>query len=111
MISCGSSSSDADGACRYTYQESNGAPQDLSATLFEALRTSDRALWERYFITAEELRAYREDQGRHPVDDAQIQEKVVETIRGNFADLRDKLRHEEGVHGPARIRCASAKWC
>ena len=102
VAGCGSSPEDlADGAYRHTYQESD-VPQDLSATLFEALRTGDQALWERYCITAEELRGHQAKQGR-TVDEDRVQ-KTVETIRGNFAELRDELRHEEGVHGPGRIR-------
>jgi len=100
---CTSSSSEASGSYRYTFQESNDTPQDLSATLFEALRTDDQELWEQYCITAEELQTYQEKQGRRQIDEEQIQE-TVETIRGNFTDLRDELRHEEGVHGPERIR-------
>ena len=105
---CNSSSSEASGSYRYTFQESNDTPQDLSATLFEALRTDDQELWEQYCVTAEELQAYQEEQGRRQMDEEQIQE-TVETIRGNFTDLRDELRHEEGVHGPERIRFLRAR--
>ena len=100
---CNSSSSDVSGSYRYTFQESNDTPQDLSATLFEALRTDDQELWEQYCITAEELRAYREKREQRQIDEEQIQ-RTVETIRGNFTDLRDELRHEQGVFGPERIR-------
>ncbi|NBC00952.1 MAG: hypothetical protein GVY15_08855 [Bacteroidetes bacterium] len=104
---CSSSSSDASGSYHYTFQESNDTPQDLSATLFEALRTDDQELWERYCVTAEELRAHQEKRGRRQIDEERMQQ-TVETIRGNFTDLRDELRHEEGVHGPERIRVLRA---
>jgi hypothetical protein len=90
-------------AYRYTFQESNDTPHALAATLFQALRTEDEALWQKYVVTFDELKAYEQNSRRSPSPDEEIREDVA-VIQGNFTDLRDELRYAQGVHGADRIR-------
>lgn len=87
----------------YTFEEANDTPHALAATLFHALAMDDEALWQKYTVTFDELKAYRAKTSRSTPPDENIR-KEVEQTQDNFADVRDELRFEKGVHGAERIR-------
>lgn len=87
----------------YTFEEANDTPHALAATLFHALTTGDEALWNKYIVTFDELKAYRATTSRSTPPDENIRKEVKQT-QDNFADVRNELRFEKGVDGPERIR-------
>jgi len=101
LAGCARSPEPGASSYHYTFKENNDTPHALAATLFEALRTEDKALWMEYSVTVEELTAQRGNSRRSSSGEA-VQEEV-DLIRTNFADLRDELRYEQGVHGAERI--------
>jgi hypothetical protein len=94
-----------DSTYRYVFEEANDTPNALAATLFHALVTGDEALWMKYRATPDEMQTHSR-KGRRMSD--QNLQSTLETIGRNFADLRDQMRHENGVHGPERIRVLRA---
>jgi hypothetical protein len=91
----------------YTFEEANDTPQALAATLFHALTTDDEALWQKYTVTFDELKAYLAKTRRSTPPDENIRNDV-ERMRDNFAAVRDEMRFEHGVRDPDRIRVLRA---
>jgi len=103
LVGCAGSPEPGASSYRYEFEEANDTPHALAATLFHALRTEDEALWQRYVVTFDELKAHEENSRRSPPSDEYLREEV-ERINANSADLRDELRYTQGVHGAERIR-------
>ena len=103
LVGCTGSPEPGASSYRYEFEEANDTPHALAATLFYALRTEDEALWQRYVVTFDELKAHQKRTRRSPSPDEDIREEV-ERVRGDFANIRDELRYAQGVHGAERIR-------
>jgi len=103
LVGCAGSPEPGASSYRYEFEEANDTPHALAATLFHALRTEDEALWQRYVVTFDELRAHQQRTRRSPSPDEDIREDVAR-VRGDFARMRDELRYTQGVHGAERIR-------
>jgi len=103
LVGCTGSPEPGASSYRYEFEEANDTPHALAATLFHALRTEDEALWQRYVVTFDELRAHQQRTRRSPSPDEDIREDVAR-VRGDFARMRDELRYTQGVHGAERIR-------
>jgi len=103
LVGCTGSPEPGASSYRYEFEEANDTPHALAATLFHALRTEDEALWQKYAVTFDELKAYEQNRRRSPSSDEDIREDV-ERVRGDFARMRDELRYTQGVHGAERIR-------
>jgi len=103
LVGCGDAQDPGASRDRYAFEEGNDSPHALAATLFEALRTSDKALWDPYVVTVEELKEQKESTRRHQRSDSDFQ-STVKKIRENFMDLHNELQYVNGVHGAHRIR-------
>lgn len=103
LAGCTGSPEPGTSSYHYEFEEANDTPHALAATLFHALRTEDEALWQRYTVTFDELKAHQQRTRRSPSSDDDIREEV-ERIRGDFANVRDELRYAQGVYGTERIR-------
>ena len=102
LLGC-SDSAPSGSSYHYVFEEANDTPHALAATLFYALTTDDEAMWRKYVVTFDELKAHEQKSRRSPPSDENIRKKVKQT-QDNFADVRDELRFAKGVHGVERIR-------
>jgi len=103
LVGCTGSPEPGASTYSYAFEERNDTPHALAATLFHAVTTDDEALWQKYTVTFDELKAYRQNSRRSARSDEDIREEV-EQAKNKFADVRDELRFEKGVHGAERIR-------
>ena len=87
----------------YTFEEANDTPHALAATLFHALAREDEALWQKYTVTFDELKAHKQKSRRSTPTDENLRKEIVR-VQERFTRLRNALRFEEGVHGAERIR-------